>query len=292
MGARGQSVPGARSRGTHLRGCAWRWGHARGRDLGSGQSCATNFWGGRRLGHVGGTGGLRSPVKAGTTQVGDPGGWAAPGQERGVALSSAGAPFYSYQVEGLSHFGGSWAFLVADRDPLGAGPSQLGEWEWGPVGVARGGWAALWGQRALFPSTLQVAACVRVRTPWGRAVPVWVGLWEAWWEALVPGPVGLGAPSWSMTGVPGSSGNPAQRRRSPRRRRAAASRNLGASRASRRARCRVRSSRSQLSSKGPGSSSPSSRRTAGATYGSATSPGSQGPVGGRVWAGLGAEGGS
>lgn len=56
-------------------------------------------WGGRRLAHVGGTGGLRSPVKAGTTQVGDPGGWSAPGQERGVALSSAGAPFYSTRLK-------------------------------------------------------------------------------------------------------------------------------------------------------------------------------------------------
>lgn len=58
---------------------------------------------------------------------------------------------------------------------------------------------------------------------------------------------------------------PPAARRSPRRRRAAASRNRGASRATWRARCSVRSSCSQLWSSGPRISSPSSRRTAGAT---------------------------
>lgn len=74
--------------------------------------------------------------------------------------------------------------------------------------------------------------------------------------------------------------------RSPRRRRAATSRNWGASWAICRAPCRVRSSRSQLSSSGPGlgSSSPSSRRTTGATCGSTTSPGSAGPAGQRLGA--------
>lgn len=64
----------------------------------------------------------------------------------GCGSELCGGAVLFYQVEGLSHLGGSWAFLVADRDPLGAGPCQVEEWELGPVGVALGGWAALWGQ--------------------------------------------------------------------------------------------------------------------------------------------------
>lgn len=145
MGAPGQSVPGARSWGTHFRGCAWRWSHARGWDLGSGPSFATNL-GGEEVGPCWRDRGAK------VTSEGrdDPGrgSWrlVCPRAGEGCGSELCGGAVLFYQVEGLSHLGGSWAFLVADRDPLGAGPCQVEEWELGPVGVALGGWAALWGQ--------------------------------------------------------------------------------------------------------------------------------------------------
>lgn len=55
-------------------------------------------------------------------------------QDRSVVLSTVGALFC--QSDGLSHFP-SCAF-PAELRPLGVGPSQVGEWGWGPVAWLRG----------------------------------------------------------------------------------------------------------------------------------------------------------
>lgn len=78
-----------------------------------------------------------------------------------MALSAAGALF-SYDVEGLilEGAGHSWG----DGEPRGAGPSQMGEWEWDPVprwGRGSGGGAAPFGVRGTVPvNTAGCSACL------------------------------------------------------------------------------------------------------------------------------------
>lgn len=106
VGAPGQSVPGARSWGTHFRGCTWRWSHTRGWDLGSGPSFATNL-GGEEVGPCWRDRGSK------VTSEGrdDPGGgsWrlGCPRAGEGCGSELSGGAVLFYQVEGLSHLEGA-----------------------------------------------------------------------------------------------------------------------------------------------------------------------------------------